>query len=186
MDMIHAIHESSHFLAAYLNGAVIGSVTCVEGNSEFRSSHKGYTGNRVNHKHPDAKIACLMILAGAAGEKRLCGCLNLQGAEFDICDAISCLELKGWKEPAGYSDEKFYHDFSGDAERFVNHPLRWKMIELFAQELLKQRKTNGQNAVMFVQKEVDTWSAKDQLELFYPADGLGGLQLPLKEHCGLV
>ncbi len=180
-----AIHESSHLICGVLNAAKVNFISCT-GPSETNLEHEGILGvlkkDLVDLTHPHTRQATMVLLCGLAGARKFSSSSSLAGAEYDINLAKICLSLKGRPEVEKFDDERFYKEFGKDAKVFVDHPLRWKMILKFASELQRRRTMSGQEAVQFVETEASTWPAGDQIEFWYPQDGLGGDQLSWQEH----
>lgn len=176
-----SVHEAAHYICALLNGArirrVIGSY-----NSETKISHPGLFRDDFDCQHVFSKAVVMILLSGIAGEAKYTGYTDIEAGAKDIRQIMLSLILKGHESIEHYSHKKVYAEFSADAKAFVDHELRWKMIEKFAAELQRKGELSGRDAFKFVEREVKTWPPQEQLEFWYPADGLGGDMLPIEEH----
>jgi len=168
-------------LAGYLNGAKISRIVVCGIENATYMSHPGIWKNEISIKHPLSVQARLIFLAGPESEFRYTGRKDMHCATEDIRLLRASLKIKNWNDD-GVDESSFYEQFSKPANQFVNHPIRWKMIDAFAIELQQRKTLTGQEAVSFLMKETDKLSSREQLEFFYPQDGLGGDMLPLSEH----
>jgi len=184
IEMKIAVHEAAHTVAGYLNGAAISKVTCngagVDSTTFMR--HPGLWKDSITPGHPLTRQALLILLAGPAAEFKYTGQQDMACAVHDVKLARACLKLKG-DEPLE-DDAAFFQVLGKGAEQFVSHPIRWKMIQRFAEELQRQRQMTGQQAVIWINQAAETFSAVETLELLFPADGLAGDHKPIYHHGG--
>jgi len=178
------IHESGHLLAAILNGAVVHNVEVFSTGGLTRFMFKGVASDdNVSNDHFKSQQLILIHLSGPCASFKIQGFLKGHEIAEDVPDCMMVLRMKGWSLPyPNYSNMDFFLDYSGDAKRFVDHPIRWKMINTLAEMLMKKRRVSGQAAVKFFEDEVDKLPTSDQTELLFPSDGLGGDQLPWTKH----
>jgi len=178
-----ALHESGHLLAAILNGSIITEVRISNGGGEVVGSHRGHFGMGVGADHFQSKQSVLIFLAGPAAVLKLQKYFKGHELMEDVPDCMMFLRMKGWSIPyPDYSNMDFFLDYSTDAKRFVDHPIRWKMINTLAEMLMKKRRVSGQQVVKFFEDEAAKLPASDQMELLFPKDNLGGDQLPYNKH----
>jgi hypothetical protein len=177
------IHEAAHLLSGFLNGGKITKVVCnFDGrNSSTTMRHLGLWKNEISVDHPLTRQALMIYLCGKAAEVRLNGNRDMECSANDVHFAKTCLIIKGWIDD-GLSDLAFFEKWGTQARRFVEHPIRWKIIQIIAAHLRDRHQISGQEAVKIITAEASKLSATDQLEFFYPNDGLGGDMLPLSEH----
>jgi hypothetical protein len=180
-----AIHESAHALATFLLGNRLHGVICYpegEGTSRIFSDGEGFT-HKCTIRHPNVRATLCILLAGYAAA-RAAGFSEIAYAADDIKHARKCLSIVGVSSDS-LNDEEFFFAHGMNANLFVAHPLRWKAIQVLAEELQKKERMPGKKVVEFINHfAASEFSACEQLEFFFSDDGLSGLQLNLEEHGG--
>jgi hypothetical protein len=184
IDLATCLHEAAHGLALYLLGGTIKSIeVCGPWNDSSNiCHHPGLFTERFGMGHPLSKSAMTCTLAGPCAEWKYTGKQDLAVAGPDLQIARISLKAKGWEN--GLDDAAFFETFGENAKRFVAHPIRWKMIEAFAEELQQRRRMTGQEAVTWINQAAEKLPASQILELMFPDDKLGGDMLPVHKHGG--
>jgi hypothetical protein len=179
-----AIHESAHTLATFLLGNRLHGVICYpegEGTSRIFSDGEGFS-HKCTIQHPNVRATLCILLSGYAAAKAA-GYPEIAHAEDDIAHARRCLRVIGVDD--NLDDEEFFFAHGMNANLFVAHALRWKMIQALATELQERHRMTGTEVAEFINEfAASEFSAREQLELFFPQDGLGGDQLEISEHGG--